>query len=243
LPLLVFPSSPLGLQTAFHHCVQPVRQLLPRHPTTPNVMMTRNRHNSASQTASIFSVPRLAPTEHADHPAIPTSSTHAKDRSEYGAGNSTQGQLPTIRFIPYQDPRASRPSLVFPAVSRILPSCDSVLRVGRYSERDNVPDTMPHGPSAAPVGFKSKVVSRRHCEFWCTNSQWYIKDVKSSSGTFLNHIRLSQPGVESRPWPVNDGDVVQLGIDFKGGDEQMYRCVKIRLECNRGWQKALNTFK
>lgn len=41
---------------------------------------------------------------------------------------------------------------------------------------------------------------------------------------------------------MNDGDVVQLGIDFKGGEEVIFRCVKIRVECNRGWQKSLNNF-
>lgn len=113
------------------------------------------------------------------------------------------------------------------------------MRVGRYSERDNASPE----PNTLPVGFKSKVVSRRHCEFWCTNGgQWYIKDVKSSSGTFLNHVRLSPPGQESRPYAVNDGDVVQLGIDFKGGEEVIFRCVKIRIECNRGWQKSLNAY-
>lgn len=93
------------------------------------------------------------------------------------------------------------------------------------------------------MGFKSKVVSRRHCEFWYEEGKWYIKDVKSSSGTFLNHIRLSPPGQESKPFPVNDGDVVQLGIDFKGGEEMIFRCVKMRLELNRGWQNKLNKFK
>ncbi|MCJ1463523.1 hypothetical protein MMC07_002131 [Pseudocyphellaria aurata] len=153
-----------------------------------------------------------------------------------------QDQMPTIRLIPHQDPRAARPSLAFPPTSRTLPHEDCVIRVGRYSERDSNPNPPPNTPSSAPVGFKSKVVSRRHCEFWCSNGQWYIKDVKSSSGTFLNHIRLSQPSVESRPWPVNDGDVVQLGIDFRGGEEMIFRCVKIRVECNRAWQKSLNSF-
>ncbi len=152
-------------------------------------------------------------------------------------------QMPTIKFIPHQDPRAARPSLVFPQTSRTLPHEDCVIRVGRYSERDANPNPPPNVPSSAPVGFKSKVVSRRHCEFWCSNGQWYIKDVKSSSGTFLNHIRLSQPSVESRPFPVNDGDVIQLGIDFRGGEEMIFRCVKIRVECNRAWQKTLNNFK
>jgi len=51
------------------------------------------------------------------------------------------------------------------------------------------------------------------------------------------------PSLESKPFPVNDGDIVQLGIDFKGGEEMIFRCVKIRIAVNRGWQKELNTFK
>lgn len=152
-------------------------------------------------------------------------------------------QMPTIRFIPYQDPRSNKPSLAFSATSRTLPHEGCVIRVGRYSERDSSPGPAPNVPSAAPVGFKSKVVSRRHCEFWCSQGQWYVKDVKSSSGTFLNHIRLSQPSTESRPFPVNDGDIVQLGMDFRGGEESIFRSVKIRVECNRAWQKSLNSFK
>lgn len=156
---------------------------------------------------------------------------------------SNKEPMPTIRFIPHLETRSSRPSLHFTTLSRTLKNHTSVVRVGRYSERDNNSQAAnPHSTSITPVGFKSKVVSRRHCEFWCTNGQWYVKDVKSSSGTFLNHVRLSPPGMESRPYPVNDGDVVQLGIDFKGGEEVIFRCVKIRIECNRGWQKSLNSF-
>lgn len=170
--------------------------------------------------------------------ALRTSESASSSR----AGHS-QDQMPTIRLLPHQDPRSTRPSLSFPATSRTLPHEDCVIRVGRYSERDVNPNPPPHTPSSAPVGFKSKVVSRRHCEFWCSQGQWYIKDVKSSSGTFLNHIRLSQPSAESKPFPVHDGDVVQLGIDFRGGEEMIFRCVKIRVECNRAWQKTINNYK
>ena len=166
----------------------------------------------------------------------------SKSGSSNLAGHA-QDQMPTIRLIPHQDPRSNRPSLAFPATSRTLPHEDCVIRVGRYSERDANPSPPPHTPSSAPVGFKSKVVSRRHCEFWCSQGQWYIKDMKSSSGTFLNHIRLSAPSVESKPFPVHDGDVVQLGIDFRGGEEMIFRCVKIRVEVNRAWQKTLNNYK
>lgn len=156
-----------------------------------------------------------------------------------------QNQLPSIRFSQHQDVRAPRPSLVFSAMSRTLPTGNETIRVGRYSERENGPTvaTAPNVPSSAPIGFKSKVVSRRHCEFWFQDGAWFIKDVKSSSGTFLNHVRLSSPGSESKPYPIKDGDIVQLGIDFKGGEEMIFRCVKIRVELNRGWQNALNSFK
>ncbi|KAJ8064849.1 hypothetical protein OCU04_007158 [Sclerotinia nivalis] len=157
-------------------------------------------------------------------------------------GGTMSHQLPSIRFSPHQDPRAHRPSLVFGTMSRTLPTGKEVIKVGRYSERDNQPPHATNVPSFAPVGFKSKVVSRRHCEFWCTGGRWFIKDVKSSSGTFLNHIRLSSPGTESRPYPVNDGDIVQLGIDFKGGEEMIFRCVKIRVELNKGWQTGPSSF-
>lgn len=156
---------------------------------------------------------------------------------------SSKSQLPTIRFYPHHELGARRQSLQFQAVSRTLPEHSSIIRVGRYSDRDTVPTTNPNAPSDAPVGFKSKVVSRKHCEFSYVDGTWHIKDVASSSGTFLNHIRLSQPNVESKLYPVKDGDIVQLGIDFRGGEEMIFRCVKIRLECNRPKHKRPNNFK
>ncbi|KAJ5697430.1 Zinc finger RING-type [Penicillium malachiteum] len=155
----------------------------------------------------------------------------------------TKAKRATIRFFPYQDTfQNSRPSLPFVPVSRTLPSESCVVRVGRYSERDGIPVPNPTEPSDAPVGFKSKVVSRKHCEFMYINGQWHVKDVGSSSGTFLNHMRLSQPNMVSRLYSIKDGDIVQLGIDFRGGEEMIFRCVRIRIECNRSWQQQPNEF-
>ena len=156
----------------------------------------------------------------------------------------TKTPLPTVRLFPHQEIRSNgRQSLNFAPISRTLPSEHSIIRVGRYSEREGIPTANPTAPSDAPVGFKSKVVSRKHCEFTFIDGQWHIRDVASSSGTFLNHIRLSQPNTESRQFPIKDGDIVQLGIDFRGGEEMIFRCVKIRIECNRAWQKKPNNFK
>lgn len=182
-------------------------------------------------------------------PAIAARAVSSNDVTSFNTPNGANGaddsktKAPTIRFFPHQDFRNGRQSLNFSTVSRTLPSEESIIKVGRYSEREGLPVANPTSPSDAPVGFKSKVVSRKHCEFSCVNGQWHIKDVASSSGTFLNHIRLSQPNQESRLFPIKDGDIVQLGIDFRGGEEMIFRCVKIRIECNRSWQKKPNNFK
>ncbi|KAH9877875.1 hypothetical protein J1614_003092 [Plenodomus biglobosus] len=203
---------------------------------SPDASMTRSR---AEATAPPLTVRNTSgPT-----PAMTTPTQATVDPSESGADAAGAARhLPSIRFIPHQDPRAGRPSLQFPTITRTLPDESAIIRVGRYSERDSLPEIPSHAPSAAAVGFKSKVVSRKHCELWCKDGSWYIKDVKSSSGTFLNHIRLSQPNVESKPFRIKDGDIIQLGIDFRGGEEMIFRCVKIRVECNRGWQQGLNNF-
>ncbi|RHZ68037.1 hypothetical protein CDV55_102106 [Aspergillus turcosus] len=178
--------------------------------------------------------------------ANPTTNTSESANSTASQNVSSPGAKgkATIRFFPHQDTsHSSRPSLHFIPISRTLPSESCVIRVGRYSERDGMPVANPTEPSDAPVGFKSKVVSRKHCEFLYINGQWHIKDVGSSSGTFLNHMRLSQPNMVSRLYTIKDGDIVQLGIDFRGGEEMIFRCVRIRIECNRSWQQQPNEFK
>lgn len=211
------------------------------NPATPTV---------ASPSASITADP-MSHRPSSSHQATTEDSTEAAPMSRTASGvpSAINGDtdpktgLPTIRFYPHQDQnRLGRQSLHFTPISRTLPSENSIIRVGRYSEREGPPIANPTSPSDAPVGFKSKVVSRKHCEFSFIEGQWQIRDVASSSGTFLNHIRLSQPNQESRFYPIKDGDIVQLGIDFRGGEEVIFRCVKIRIECNRSWQKKPNNF-
>ncbi|PGH03547.1 hypothetical protein GX51_03972 [Blastomyces parvus] len=173
----------------------------------------------------------------------PSRRTDTTPQPSPDAGSKSDQPKPTIRFYAYQDPHQnSRPSLPFTTTSRTLPDESSIIRVGRYSERDGIPLHNPTEPSDAPIGFKSKVVSRRHCEFSFVNGQWHIRDVGSSSGTFLNHMRLSQPNMSSRLYAIRDGDILQLGIDFRGGEEMIFRCVRIRIECNRSWQQQANEF-
>jgi hypothetical protein len=81
--------------------------------------------------------------------------------------------------------------------------------------------------SIDPVWFKSKVVSRSHAEIWLKDGQVsqinkvYLRDSGSSSGTFLNKMRLSPASKMSRPYPLREGDVIQLGVDYQGRTEGM----------------------
>ncbi|KAG8924662.1 hypothetical protein FRC00_004875 [Tulasnella sp. 408] len=57
-------------------------------------------------------------------------------------------------------------------------------------------------------------------------------------------MRLSPPGQESTAHILKDGDIIQLGVDYQGGTEEMYRCVKIKVEVGQGreWQGGANAF-
>ncbi|KAK3333319.1 RING finger protein [Cercophora scortea] len=243
-------AHPLGLPPLPTSLLSPSTSTSASTPTPAARTQDSPARRLSDFAAAIPSIVTTAAAEGTTTPADNGRASLTLDNTMTRARSATTGDakgngvdiLPSIRFSTFHDPRASRPSLTFTPISRTLPTGAEIIRVGRYSERDSQPNVPHNIPSAAPVGFKSKVVSRRHCEFWYEEGKWFIKDVKSSSGTFLNHIRLSPPGTESKPFPVNDGDIVQLGIDFKGGEEMIFRCVKMRLELNRGWQSKLNTF-
>lgn len=147
----------------------------------------------------------------------------------------------SIRLTPIIDHSSSNTGLYFSPVIRRIKSKEQIC-VGRYTEKNKSAAHAPQG-SSAPVVFKSKVVSRTHALFQCNEEGlWFIKDCKSSSGTFLNNIRLSQASQELTLWPLIDGDIVQLGLDYRGGTEEVYRCVKMRCEFNRSWQRKVNRF-
>lgn len=148
----------------------------------------------------------------------------------------------SVRLTPFIDGSFStNPGLAFDPVIRTA-GPGSQLVIGRYTER--VREAISKIPEQYhPVVFKSKVVSRTHgCFKVDSQGNWYIKDVRSSSGTFLNHQRLAPASTLSKDTLVHDGDVLQLGMDFRGGTEEIYRCVKIRVELNRSWKRRANAF-
>ncbi|KAI0646179.1 hypothetical protein C8Q79DRAFT_926207 [Trametes meyenii] len=81
--------------------------------------------------------------------------------------------------------------------------------------------------------FDSKVLSRQHAEVWEENGKIFIKDVKSSNGTFINGERLSPEGLESDPYELKTDDIVEFGIDIVGEDNKtiVHHKVAARVVC------------
>jgi serine/threonine protein kinase len=52
-----------------------------------------------------------------------------------------------------------------------------------------------------------RTVSRRHARLWFDNGRWYLADMQSANGTFINNVRL-QP---NQPVGLNDGDMLNFG--------------------------------
>lgn len=146
-----------------------------------------------------------------------------------------------IRLVPHLD---TRRSLRFDAITRDLKEGDAPLRIGRFTDRSGLGLAAVNALGSNKLAFRSKVVSRAHAEIWVENGgRFFVKDTKSSSGTFLNHVRLSPANTESRPHQIKDGDILQLGVDYQGGAEDIYKSVKIRIEVGREWQASANAFK
>lgn len=172
---------------------------------------------------------------------VSTINVTADDKAEDNANGMDKDGFFSVRLTPLIDHSTSASGLYFsPVIRKIKPN--SSISIGRYTEKNKAAAHAPQG-SSAPIVFKSKVVSRTHALFQCNDDgQWFLKDCKSSSGTFLNHIRLSPASLESTMMPLLDGDIIQLGMDYRGGTEEVYRCVKMRCEFNKSWQRKVNQF-
>lgn len=211
-------------------------QMLRRRRSGGNLVTTAANGNGQVQNAGSFPLP--APST-----SLPAPSALRASPGPAATGTAEAGAAPAhrLRLVPHID---SRRSLRFDAITRNVREGDQPLRIGRFTDRSGMGVSAANALGSNKLAFKSKVVSRAHAEIWCEGGgKFFIKDTKSSSGTFLNHVRLSAAAADSRPFELRDGDTLQLGVDYQGGNEDIYKCVRMRVEIGREWQMGANAFK
>ncbi|GAA98404.1 uncharacterized protein L969DRAFT_47718 [Mixia osmundae IAM 14324] len=235
------PAPAPGLVSALNESTSSVRASAPtgglRTVISTLTRPTPARSPSSNLLASgVTGEDMLMGTSELDRPALLAPANSVSDAVEPAASTRYY-----IRLVPNID---STRSLQFEPITRQVSPALPV-KIGRFTDRGT--NDASYNPNldvhSRKIAFRSKVVSRGHAEIWCDGTGAFcIRDTKSSSGTFLNHIRLSGPGLESRAYPLRDGDMLQLGVDYQGGTEEIYRCVKMRVELNRGWQRGANAY-
>ncbi|EHK99955.1 hypothetical protein M7I_4038 [Glarea lozoyensis 74030] len=158
-PSILNPTPASALETNISNCATSYNyRRQPQSTATASSSAVLAGNDPATGSTATNSMARTrAATIGAD---IPEGSEAQRNQAP-GQNGTTKGmahQLPSIRFLAHQDPRATRPSLAFQQMARILPTGTETIKVGRYSEKDTQPSAAANVPSAAPVGFKSKVV-------------------------------------------------------------------------------------
>ncbi|KAJ3102550.1 hypothetical protein HDU97_000419 [Phlyctochytrium planicorne] len=174
-------------------------------------------------------------------PPPPTSSTSARPPAitgpsgtvisatdvEHIMGVLRTGSEPSVNDHDNVSPYAASATAAAAAAAAAAAS-SAVASTSNANHQDQSPTLST--PKADFIAFRSKVVSRTHAELWLAeDGQVMFRDVGSSSGTFLNRLRLSPSGRESRPYPIKSGDVIQLGVDYQGRQEEIYKCVQMKV--------------
>lgn len=155
-------------------------------------------------------------------------------------GNNNNGSIPHTserkRRASQSVPSRSQYALVlvlsplngtFERKSLFVPFAPDVLKLGRQTSAKTIP---------APDNgyFDSRVLSRQHAEIWAdraTGKVW-IKDAKSSNGTYINSQRLSSDNTESKPHELRKNDILELGIDISNddGSSLVHRKISAKVE-------------
>ncbi|KAJ9474557.1 Vacuolar protein sorting-associated protein 64 [Pseudozyma hubeiensis] len=127
--------------------------------------------------------------------------------SAEAAANAQGLVYPSLHLHPLNDTFAPK------QISLAPPGPNNRIKIGRQTNAKTVPN---------PTNgyFDSKVLSRMHAEVWSQNGKVYIKDVKSSNGTFINGERLSPEAQESDVFELHNEDMVEFGIDIVGDDNK-----------------------
>ncbi|KAF2752269.1 hypothetical protein M011DRAFT_20203 [Sporormia fimetaria CBS 119925] len=181
------------------------RGLWPASKTEPVSAISTARPQSVASASSGPSAASAISALHTPAPMVP--SQHGASQAQNGAnrGQPSEGSA-ILHLIPMNG--------TFDRKTINVPFYPDVIKIGRQTNNKTIP-TIGNGY------FDSKVLSRQHAEVWADRSgKIWIRDVKSSNGTFVNGQRLSPENRDSDPHELGVGDMLELGIDIVSEDQK-----------------------
>ncbi len=154
--------------------------------------------------SSLNQLPPFVPGQVAQNGTNGTNGIMARPSTADGA--PPQGQQPVLYLVSLNGS--------FERKTISVPFSPDTLRIGRQTNKSTTPNTV-NGY------FDSKVLSRQHAEIWADRQgKIWIRDIKSSNGTFVNGNRLSAENRESEPHELQTNDHLELGIDIVSEDSK-----------------------
>ena len=175
------------------------------------VTMVNGHQSNYNSPAGSASASASASASGSGSNSAPNSSNGANQPSANNNPNSIANNqnllFPALHLHPLNDTFAPK------QISLSPPGPNNRIKIGRQTNAKTIPN-----PSNGY--FDSKVLSRMHAEIWCQDGKVFIKDVRSSNGTFINGERLSAEAQESDVFELHNEDMVEFGIDIIGDDSK-----------------------
>ena len=168
--------------------------------TRPQSILTTNGSSATSSMTSIHQPSPIVPSQHILQSPSQQLNGNRPATQPAGEGN------PVLYLLSMNG--------TFERKTISVPYYPDSLRIGRQTNAKTV-------PTPANGFFDSKVLSRQHAEIWADrNGKVWIRDVKSSNGTFVNGARLSPENRDSEPHELQTQDHLELGIDIVSEDQK-----------------------
>ncbi|KAL8657849.1 MAG: hypothetical protein Q9226_001510 [Calogaya cf. arnoldii] len=189
---------------------KPQRGLWPSSKAEPVAGLSNGQPASVPTPSSGQSAAATMSTMHQPSPVLP-SQTRTSSQQQQNGNRIDQSSAPTdAPAVLALQPLTG----TFERKQINVPFFPDVLRIGRQTNAKTVPTT-------SNGFFDSKVLSRQHAEIWADrNGKIWIRDIKSSNGTFVNGVRLSPENRDSEPHELREQDTLELGIDIVSEDQK-----------------------
>jgi len=116
----------------------------------------------------------------------------------------------------------SRKDNSFECEDRVVRLSSSPLRIGRSHKEEKADSDNGY--------FDCKVLSRNHANLSFEDGKFFIQDTGSSNGTFINNIRLSKCGEQSKLTEIYSEDTLRFGSDVVDKAKNVtQKCVVVAL--------------